>query len=100
MSDHTDNHNTPFDAFLAAVNDGDSDTLRTLLKDGAIDVNQQDDDGSTALMLAARNDHVAYVAPLPAVKGTEFNLEYDNSDTVLWWATCRSHGKCVAPRRE
>ncbi|MCX5921978.1 MAG: ankyrin repeat domain-containing protein [Candidatus Dependentiae bacterium] len=80
-------------ALLKSAEAGDKDSVEKALKASA-DVNVCDQNGMTALHLAARNGHDNIVALL-LNKGAEVDIETDKGSTALTLAFYWSHDKVV-----
>ena len=79
---------------LEAADSGDTDKVKDLLK-GEVDVNAKDDDGMTALMLAAMDGNTEMVTALSAVAGIDGNVANDDGWTALMYAAMDGHTATV-----
>lgn len=71
-------------ALLAAVNQGDKETIQKLLADGA-DINATDERGRTSAMIAVHTDQLE-VFNLLVEHGANINIRDDRSDNPLLYA--------------
>ncbi len=78
---------------LEAAGNGDIDLLRALVEIG-VDVNVQDADGMTALMLASANGYEKVVDLLLAA-GTDFSLRNTSGQTAMQLAVTAHHAKVI-----
>ncbi|MCF7900243.1 ankyrin repeat domain-containing protein [Candidatus Babeliales bacterium] len=82
--------------FLDAAKNGKVQELNRLLRAHPnIDVNAQDSDGYTALMLAAYNGHDDCVTSLLDHPGIKVNAQTKNGYTALMCAAQNGHAFCV-----
>eukprot|EP01032_Pedospumella_encystans_P008845 gene8845-10461_t len=81
---------------FAALMQGHSWSLNKLLKKATIeDLNQQDEDGNTALIWAARNNHTAIATMLLSVSGVNVNAQSNTSKTALDYAETKGVKKLL-----
>ena len=71
--------------FYAAEN-GNTAVVDTILATFEIDINAQDENGDTALMLAVYNDHFETVKRLLRVPEIDINMQNDDGNTALMLA--------------
>ena len=82
--------------FFVAAEEGDVDTVRGMLRDG-FDVNMADDtnEGTTALMYAAMNGQLVVVDELIVKRGADKNMTDVNGTTVLMCAAQEGYHKLI-----
>jgi len=77
------------EAFFKAVSEGDRELVGSFIKAG-IDVNAKEDDGRTALLIAAENGDSG-MAALIAVNGADMNARDVDGYTALMYAAYRGN---------
>ena len=77
-----------------AAHDGRNDIVKSLLKEGNVDVDSKDEDGWTALHWAARNGHDDVVQTLLENQAT-VNAKDNSGSTPLFWAACKVRNTVV-----
>lgn len=65
-----------------------------LLLSGGADINSATDNGTTALMMAARENHLDTVALL-LENGADLTVENEHGDNALAWAEKQNHQSIV-----
>ena len=83
------------EALLRAASAGNADTVRTLLASPNVDVNGVDDQGNTALILAARLGHDEVVRTLLLAKA-DVRVKNKDGKTALMLAAEGGHDETVA----
>ena len=83
------------EALLRAASAGNADTVRTLLASPSVDVNGVDDQGNTALILAARLGHDDVVRSLLTARA-DVNITNNEGKTALMLAAAGGHDETVA----
>ena len=83
------------EALLRAASAGNADTVRTLLASPNVDVNGVDDQGNTALILAARLGHNEVVSMLLLAKA-DVKVKNKEGKTALVLASEGGHDQTVA----
>ena len=83
------------EALLRAASAGNADTVRTLLTSPNVDVNGVDDQGNTALILAARLGHNEVVRAL-LIAGANVRVKNKEGKTALMLAAEGGHDQTVA----
>jgi len=83
------------EALLRAASAGNADTVRTLLVSPNVDVNGVDDQGNTALILAARFGHNDVVTALLLAKA-DVKVKNKDGKTALMLAAEGGHDQTVA----
>ena len=76
-----------------ACRDGDTERVRQLLDNGAL-VDEKNNNGSTALMLASASGHTEVVQLLHG-KGAAVDEKDEDGNTALMWASRRGHTEVV-----
>jgi ankyrin repeat protein len=83
------------EALLRAASAGNADTVRTILASPNVDVNGVDDQGNTALILAARFGHNEVVRALLLAKA-DVRVKNKEGKTALMLAAEGGHDQTVA----
>ena len=81
------------EVFFQSVESGDYAEVKRLIEKGA-DVNAQDNEGATALMLASYNGHTE-VVKLLIDKGVDVNAHANTGHTALMLASAEGHKEIV-----
>jgi ankyrin repeat protein len=78
-------HDASHTELMRAALEGQTERLKILLKSGAVDINERDNEGRTALMFAVTNMHKESVNVL-LESGADVNLKANDGSTALMLA--------------
>ena len=83
------------DTFIEAAGNGNEETVLSLLNRNEVNVNDKDNDGNTALIMAAIKNHERMVSLL-IDRGADINSKDNDGETALYWAEMENNPNIIS----